>query len=148
MPERGAEPRALFLFPDEPPQSDAEVCSGRYRNWLEGEPCPYSEAGRMPWLEGTDPVQQEAGAAQQGGAPEARPEQVESGEAASLEGLAPTEPVHPCVVAWLGRLSDWRGERGLQFPPELGGQPLLKCKQMFLLVLATGWEAVAEVELR
>jgi hypothetical protein len=47
-------------------------------------------------------------------------------------------------VARLGRLSDWRGERALQFPQELGGRPLLKCKQMFLLVLATGWEGGPE----
>jgi len=47
MDER-AGPRALFLFPDEAAQSDAEVCSGRYRGWLGGEACPYSEGGRMP----------------------------------------------------------------------------------------------------
>jgi hypothetical protein len=118
MPERGAEPRALFLFPDEPPQPDVEVCSGRYRNWLGGKACPYSEDGRLPRPKGADPVHQES------------------------------VPAPPCVEARLGRLSDWQGERGLQFPQELGGQPLLKCKQMFLLVLATGWKAGPEVELR
>jgi len=118
MPERGAEPRALFLFPDEPPQPDAEVCSGRYRNWLGGEPCPYSEAGRMPWPERAEAAQQEV------------------------------EPTPRCVEARLGRLSDWRGERGLQFPQEMGGQPLHKCKQMFLLVLAPGWEGGLEAQVR
>ena len=113
MPERGAEPRALFLFPDEPPQPDTQVCSGRYRNWLEGEPCPYSEAGRMPWPESADPE----------GGPRGEPAEQEGG------------PMPPCVEARLGRLSDWQGERDLQFPEELGGRPLLKCKQMFLLVL-------------
>jgi len=119
MPERGAEPRALFLFPDEPPQSDAEVCSGRYRNWLEGEPCPYSEAGRMPWPESADP-----------------------------EGGPEGESAPRCVTVRLGRLSDWRAERGLQFPRELGSRPLLKCKQMFLLVLAIGREGGPEGEVR
>ena len=137
MPERGAEPRALFLFPDEPPQPDAEVCSGRYRNWLGGEPCPYSEAGRMPWPERADPE------GEPGGEP-AQQEGEQEGEAVHQEvGQAP-----PCVEARLGRLSDWRGERGLQFPQELGGQPLLKCKQMFLLVLAPGWEGRLEGQVR
>ena len=137
MPERGAEPRALFLFPDEPPQPDTQVCSGRYRNWLEGEPCPYSEAGRMPWPESADPEGGPRGEpAEQEGGPE--------GEAAHQEA----EPGYPCVTARLGRLSDWRAERDLQFPEELGGRPLLKCKQMFLLVLATGWEGGRGGELR
>ena len=131
MPERGAEPRALFLFPDEPPQSDAQVCSGRYRNWLEGEPCPYSEAGRMPWPESADP---EGGP--EGDAP------LQEGEAAQPGA----ELMPPCVQVHLGRLSDWRAERGLQFPRELGSRPLLKCKQMFLLVLATGWAGGPEGE--
>ena len=138
MPERGAEPRALFLFPDEPPQPDTQVCSGRYRNWLEGEPCPYSEAGRMPWPIGGE----------QEGEPEANAEQVGAGEGALLGGGAPAGPMPPCVEARLGRLSDWQGERDLQFPEELGGRPLLKCKQMFLLVLATGWEGGRGGELR
>ena len=136
MPERGAEPRALFLFPDEPPQPDTQVCSGRYRNWLEGEPCPYSEAGRMPWPESWERERQPGGSGQQEGGPE--------GEAAHQEA----EPGYPCVTARLGRLSDWRAERDLQFPEELGGRPLLKCKQMFLLVLATGWEGGRGGELR
>jgi hypothetical protein len=93
-----AGPRALFLFPDEAPQSDAEVCSGRYRDWLGGQACPYSEGGRMP-------------------------------EPAELG------PEHPCVVEHLGRLTDWRGEIALQFPVEVGARQLLKCKQMFLLVM-------------
>ena len=140
MPERGAEPRALFLFPDEPPQPDAEVCSGRYRNWLAGEPCPYSEAGRMPRPEGADPVRQE-------GEPNGEPAQQEGGpegEAVHQE----VEPAPPCVEARLGRLSDWQGARGLQFPQVLGGQPLLKCKQMFLLVLAPGWDGGLEGQVR
>ena len=128
MPERGAEPRALFLFPDEPPQPDAEVCSGRYRNWLGGEPCPYSEAGRMPWPERAEWAQQEGGLKGEPAPQEGGPE----GEAVQQE----VEPAPPCVVPRLGRLSYWRGERCLQYPQELGGQPLLKCKQMFLLVLA------------
>jgi len=127
MPERGAEPRALFLFPDEPPQPDAEVCSGRYRNWLRGEPCPYSEFGRMPWPERADPEGEPEGEA----APQEGEVRQPEGEVTQPGG----EPMPPCVEARLGRLSDWRGERGLEFPPGLGGKTLLKCKQMFLLVL-------------
>ena len=131
MPERGAEPRALFLFPDEPPQSDAEVCSGRYRNWLEGEPCPYSEAGRMPWPESADP---EGGP--EGDAP------LQEGEAAQPGA----ELIPPCVQVHLGCWWDWRAGPGRQSPPRLGGRPLLKCKQMFLLVLAIGWRGGPEGE--
>jgi hypothetical protein len=58
------------------------------------------------------------------------------GGQAKQEGGLQGEPLPPCVVARLGRLSDWRGEFGLEFPPELGAQTLLKCKQMFLLVLS------------
>jgi len=138
MPERGAEPRALFLFPDEPPQPDTEVCSGRYRDWLGGGPCPYSEDGRMP-------RRAEAGRLEGGSEGEAaQPASGLEGEFAQPEGGLPGETLPPCVVARLGRLSDWRGERALQFPQELGGRPLLKCKQMFLLVLATGWEGGPE----
>ena len=136
MPERGAEPRALFLFPDEPPQPDTQVCSGRYRDWLGGETCPYSEDGRMPWPESGERTRQPGGSGQQEGSPES--------EAAHQEA----EPGYPCVTARLGRLSDWRAERGLQFPPELGDRLLLKCKQMFLLVLTIGWEGGPEGEAR
>ena len=144
MPESGAEPRALFLFPDEPPQPDAEVCSGRYRNWLGGEPCPYSEAGRMPWPERAEAAQQEGGPEGVGAQPEGG---LQGGPASQERGLE-NEPTPRCVEARLGRLSDWRGERGLQFPQEMGGQPLHKCKQMFLLVLAPGWEGGLEAQVR
>lgn len=42
---------------------------------------------------------------------------------------------YPCIVAQLGRLTDWRGELQLRFPPELGRLTLFKCKQMCLLVV-------------
>jgi hypothetical protein len=114
MAEREEVPRALFLFPDEPPQPDTEVCSGHYRDWLEGEACPYSEGGRMPRGLG--------------------PAAVEGGRMGALGSAAEGGPGHPCVVVSLGRVADWRGAQPLAFPPELGGRLLLKCKQMFLLV--------------
>jgi hypothetical protein len=128
MIERGTGPRALFLFPDEPPQPDSEVCSGRYRNWLDGLACPYSEAGRMP----------QAAGASTGWASGGQAGEIESEE--RLEGWPEGERAPPCVVAVLGSLSGWGGGQGLQYPPAMGERLLLKCKQMLLLVLTDGGE--------
>jgi hypothetical protein len=123
MIERVARPRALFLFPDEPPQPDDSVCSGEYGNWLGGLACPYSDAGRMP----------RPGTASSGPASAEPLGETDLGE--RLEGWPEGERAPPCVVAVLGRLSDWRGEQALRYPPAMGERLLLKCRQMFLLVL-------------
>jgi hypothetical protein len=128
MIERGAGPRALFLSPDEPPQPDSEVCSGRYRNWLGGEPCPHSVGGRMP---------QPAGASTGSASVEPTGEP-EAGE--RLEGWPEGKRAPPCVVAVLGSLSGWGDGQALRYPPAMGERLLLKCKQMFLLVLTDGGE--------
>ncbi len=122
MAEAGAAPRALFLFPDEPPQPDEVVCSGRYQDWLGGAACPYSEGGRMP----LGPDRPAAGGPSGGG-----PGQATISDVRPAAGPGDL----PCVIASFGKLANWRGERELLFPPELGRLTLYKCKQMFLLVL-------------
>jgi hypothetical protein len=106
-------PRALFLFREDDPQPDRCVCSGEFPSHLGGEQCTYSESGRIP-----API------------PGASGEAIGEGDVPSL-----SEGVPPCIVLYLGRVSEWKGGWRLNCPPDLRSHALYKCKQMFLLIL-------------
>jgi hypothetical protein len=107
------EPRALFLFLNEEPKTDTEICSGHFPSHLKGKPCPFSDRGRLPpYIESRDePI-------------------VESN---STDYLAPD--AQPCKLQKLGRVDQWQKEVPLIYPEEYGHKMLYKCRQMFMLVL-------------
>lgn len=107
------EARALFLFLDGSVHPDDQICSGAIPPQLKGQPCPYSEGGRMPKPEPISEVSARS-------AP----------DRGAVGDLAP-----PCALRHLGRLADWEGEVTLPYPPPLGPLRLFKCRQMFLLVV-------------
>ena len=50
MNDHPSAPKVLFLSPDGNVYPDALICSGLIPAELDGQPCPFSEAGRMPDL--------------------------------------------------------------------------------------------------
>jgi hypothetical protein len=106
-------PRALFLFPDQPPVSDADVCSGGFPSHLEGRHCPFSDEGRFPLFE----------------------ERFSQAESEREPRLTPIERAPGCVIRDLGPLKAWQGGMQLQYPKSFEDWHLYKCRQMFLLVI-------------
>ena len=106
----GDRPRALFYSgPGQPLLPDHLVCSGALPSTLNGKPCPYSIAGRIP-----DPVV----------VGPRRPELGEVGDQAP-----------PCAVRHFGSLADWLGPKASGFIPEVLRLRLFECRQKFLLVV-------------
>jgi hypothetical protein len=108
-----SEPRALFLFLDEEPKPDTEICSGRFPSHLKGKPCPFSDQGRLP------------------------PYIVSRGETTidinSTDSVIPD--TQPCRLQKLGQVDQWRKEVPLIYPKEYAQKMLYKCRQMFMLIL-------------
>jgi hypothetical protein len=113
MAESHNKPRALFLFPDMDPEPDYVVCSGLLPSHLKGQACPYSDHGCMPLERGEG----------------------ETPSSGDHEAGGMLDSVPSCIVLYLGRLRDCKGEEPLRYPEELANMPLFKCKQMFLLVI-------------
>jgi hypothetical protein len=113
MRAQESRPRALFLSPDGTIYSDEQVCSGAVPGRQKGKPCPLSDSGRIrfgwPTPDGPSPTTPTAAEA-----PVAIP---------------------PCVVEQLGTLGDWMGKGKTRYPPQLWPLRLMKCAQMFLLVV-------------
>jgi hypothetical protein len=110
-------PRALFLFPNEEAKPDDEICSGQYPSILNGEPCPYSDSGRIPlfcMIEGESKGNKEK-------------RDTNKKQQAS------------CILQELGRLDQWGKEYPLVFPKVLKHKSLYKCRQMFFVVLLKGY---------
>jgi hypothetical protein len=110
----GDRPRALFYSgSDRPLLPDHQVCSGQVPSSLNGKPCPYSVAGRIPEPVVISEAQSEA-----------HPEIGEAGD------LAPS-----CAVRHFGSLGDWLGPNASGFPEEVLASRLFECRQWFLLVV-------------
>lgn len=114
MAGQGDRPRALFFSGSGSPLlPDHQVCSGEIPYSLNGRPCPYSVAGRIPDLVTIGP-----------GWAHATPEIGEP------DDLAP-----PCAVRHFGSLGDWVGPKSSGFSDEELRLRLFECRQKFLLVV-------------
>ena len=113
MADCHSEPRALFLFQDSEPEPDFKVCSGILPSHLMGQPCPYSEDGRMPETHKT------AWIPRSGSSRKALKDQAFSG----------------CGLQNLGMVNEWGRVHNLNYPKQFGMFDLYKCRQMFLLIL-------------
>ena len=111
--EGWGKPRALFLFPDRPAESDAEVCSGAFPSHLEGKACPFSDAGRFPLFAGS------------------------SDNSEGVSALTPRafDMLLACIIQNLGPVKAWRAQALLKYPKRIEDCLLFKCRQMFLLVI-------------
>ena len=105
-------PRAIFLSSDGEWLPDNVVCSGLKFPELRGRACIHSDAGRFP-------LPQRLGESDSTISPEKN----------SNNGLTP-----PCAIMQLGRLEDWRNVVG-EYPRDMHGLLVFKCKQMFLFVI-------------
>jgi hypothetical protein len=110
MPDEADSPRALFLGDEGALLPDFQVCYGRTPGKEPGEPCPFSDAGRMPRAVALDA--------------RAPPARGRPGE------LAP-----PCALQALGSLAQFTGEIAKRYPPELHPLRVFKCRKLFLLVV-------------
>jgi hypothetical protein len=108
-----SEPRALFLFMDEEPKPDTEICSGHFPSHLKGKPCPFSDHGRLP------------------------PYFESRGELKLETNFTDTviSDAQSCMLQKLGQVDQWRKEVPLMYPEECARKMLYKCRQMFMLVL-------------
>jgi hypothetical protein len=114
MTEQGNRPRALFYSGSGKPMLPEHlVCSGRLPSSLNGKPCPYSVAGRMP-----EPV------------PVVPTRPKETSEVGGVGDKAP-----PCAVRHFGSLADWLGPKASGFPDDVLTLRLFECRQKFLLVI-------------
>src|ERR1039457_1121351 len=113
MNDRQEMPRALFLMRDDAVYPDNLICSGVIPAELGGQPCPYSDAGRVP-----RPV----------------PLCAESPNY-SVDKGQPGDLCPPCAKQQLGALAHWQGHIGQRFPKELTELRLFKCRQWFWLVI-------------
>src|SRR5687767_114419 len=104
--------RALFIAPDGSLYPDDLICSGRLILELNGQPCPFSQTGRLPDLQPLDPAD-----------PAYRGDKGKPGD------LCP-----PCARQQLGALGHWDGHRGQTYPEELKPLRLFRCSQWLWLV--------------
>jgi hypothetical protein len=113
MRAQESRPRALFLSPDGTTYSEERVCSGAVPGQQKTKPCPLSDSGRIRF----------GWATPNGPSPMTR----------TVPETSLTIPL--CVVEQLGTLGDWMGKGKIRYPPELWPLRLMKCAQMFLLVV-------------
>ena len=113
MNDHNTEPRAIFLSPDGSLYPDTLICSGVIPPELGGQPCPFSQAGRMPDVAPLDLA--------------ATNYTVDKGQ--------PGDLCPPCAKQQLASLQHWQGHGRQQFPEELLLLRLLKCRQWFWLVV-------------
>lgn len=121
MPQKTQLPRGLFLGPNGTIYPDSLVCSGVIPEELNGLPCPFSENGRLPLpqpLKSEDPTYT-----------------IDKGE--------PGDYCPPCAKQQLSNLAHWQGHGDNQYPEELLGLRLFKCRQWFWLVVPGLYEADA-----
>ena len=106
-------PKALFLSPDGNIYPDNLICSGVIPAELNGQPCPYSQNGRMP-----TPVPLKA-----------------DDETYSIDKGQPGDLCPPCAWQRLSSLGHWQGYKGQSYPEHLLPLRLFKCKMGFWLVV-------------
>jgi hypothetical protein len=105
--------KALFISPDGNIFPDTMICSGLIPDQLGGQPCPFSNQGRLPdliALQADDP-------------------------AYTADKGAPGDLCPPCAKQQIGPLEHWEWHRGQRFPAELLPLRLFKCHQWFWLVI-------------
>ena len=106
-------PKALFISPDGKIYPDALICFGMLSAELRGQPCPYSQDGRLP-----DPV----------------PLNPDDSGYTPDKGK-PGDLCPPCAKQQLAHLGHWQGHGGQSFPPDLLPLRLFKCRMWFWLVV-------------
>ena len=121
--KRGA-PRALFLSPQGMIFSDRFVCSGELPSRLGGQPCVFSDKGRMPSPRPIDEIMTRM-----------HPKLGRVGD------LAP-----PCAIEQLGTVEAWMEAHNVCYPDVIKPLRLFKCRQMFLLVVP-GLEDISSQEI-
>jgi hypothetical protein len=110
--KRGA-PRALFLSQQGMIFSDRSICSGDLPSRLGGQPCLFSDNGRMPYPRPLDEIKAEM-----------YPKLGHFGD------FAP-----PCAIEQLGTVEAWMEAHNIRYPDVVKPLRLFKCRQMFLLVV-------------
>lgn len=113
MKNSTSNPKALFLSPDGNIYPDMLICSGVIPGELDGKPCPYSQAGRMPDVIPLDP--------------NATNYTIDKGQ--------PGDLCPPCAKQQLSSLGQWQGHGNQQFAVDLLPLRLFKCRQWFWLVV-------------
>lgn len=113
MNNHSNEPKALFLSPDGNIYPDTMICSGLLPAELGGQPCPYSDQGRLP-----DPIPLCQGS-----------------PAYTIDKGRPGDLCPPCAKQQLGPLEHWQGHRQQTFPEDLLPLRLFKCRQWLWLVI-------------
>lgn len=106
-------PKAFFLSPDGNIYPDTMICSGVIPAELNGQPCPFSQNGRLP-----DPI------------PLHKNGSVYTIDKGKLGDFCP-----PCAKQQLGPLGHWQGHHNQTFPEELLPLRLFKCRQWLWLVI-------------
>jgi hypothetical protein len=106
-------PKALFLSPDGKIYPDTLICSGTISSELDGQPCPYSQNGRLP-----DPVPLDR-----------------TNSNYSLDKGNPGDLCPPCAKQQLANLGHWQGHELQTFPEELLSLRLFKCRRWLWLVI-------------
>ncbi len=114
MNNHSDEPKALFLSPDGNIYPDTMICSGMIPAELGGQPCPFSQNGRLP-----DPIALSNN----------------NGSIYTIDKGHPGDFCPPCAKQQLGSLAHWQGHRGQTFPEELLSLRLFKCRQWLWLVI-------------
>ncbi len=113
MNHRQEQAHALFLSSDGTLYPDSLICSGALPAELNGQPCPYAQAGRFP-----DLIVLDAGASNY-----------------SQDQGQPGDWCPPCAKQQLGHLGHWQSHNGQIFPEELLSLRLFKCRLWFWLVV-------------
>jgi hypothetical protein len=113
MHQKRGVPRALFLSQQGMIFSDEYVCSGELPSRLGGQPCLFSDNGRIPSPCPLDEIKAKM-----------QPKLGRIGD------LAP-----PCAIEQLGGLEAWMGAHDVHCPDVMKPLRLFKCRQMFLLVV-------------
>ena len=113
MSDPASQPKALFISPDGQLYPDTLICSGILPPELGGQPCPFSQAGRLP-----DPV------------PLCSDDPTYSPDKGQPGDLCP-----PCAKQQLANLGHWQGHNNQHFPEELLPLRLFKCRQWLWLVV-------------
>ena len=106
-------PKALFLSPDGKIYPDTLICSGLLSAELNGQPCPYSQNGRLP-----DPIPLDATHLNY-----------------SIDKCKPGDLCPPCAKQQLAHLGHWQGHGQQTFPEELLPLRLFKCRMWLWLVI-------------
>lgn len=105
--------RAFFVSPNGTLYPDYLVCSGIIPADLNGKPCPFSQAGRIPDPAPLDPK-----------------DSTYSKDKGRAGDLCP-----PCAKQHLSSLGHWQNSAHPDFPSELLELRLFKCRQWFWLVV-------------